>query len=170
MHVTFLPPNTTSKLQPLDAGVIAYVKAMYRRRLLFRVFDNIDAGRKSIYHVDILTAMRWTVEEWESCPATVIKNCFSHCFKQDCQAIEELEAELQAKTLQNMERDAKEHGIAYTKTGIQNLLNPGDEDNVVEDLNYDELVREVAGLPEECEAQCGTEEQNEVEEDVYTIE
>ena len=40
----------------------------------------------------------------------------------------------------------------------------------MEDLNYDELVREVAGLPEECEAQCGTEEQNEVEEDVYTIE
>ena len=34
VHVEFLPPNTTSKVQPLDAGIIAWVKKMYRRRLL----------------------------------------------------------------------------------------------------------------------------------------
>ena len=61
--IFFLPPNTTSKLQPLDAGIIATVKGMYRRRLLFRVFENVEAGRTSIYNIDVLTAIRWITEE-----------------------------------------------------------------------------------------------------------
>eukprot|EP00171_Calliarthron_tuberculosum_P022968 IDg22968t1 len=51
VEVHFLPPNTTSKIQLLDAGIIAALKAKFRRKLLFRVFYNIDAGRKSIYNV-----------------------------------------------------------------------------------------------------------------------
>ena len=58
VDVRFLPPNTTSRLQPLDSGVIATFKAKFRGRLLFRVFENIDVGKESIYSIDILTAMR----------------------------------------------------------------------------------------------------------------
>ena len=31
VEIEFLPPNTTSKLQPLDAGIIAEMKVLYRR-------------------------------------------------------------------------------------------------------------------------------------------
>lgn len=50
----FMSPKTTSKIQPLDGSVIAWVKARYRRRLLLLVLDNIDVGMKSVYNVDIL--------------------------------------------------------------------------------------------------------------------
>lgn len=33
VELLFLPPNTTSRLQPLNAGIIAAVKAKYRRCL-----------------------------------------------------------------------------------------------------------------------------------------
>lgn len=79
-RVIFLPPNTTSRIQPLDAGIIAWVRRRYRRRLLFGVFENIESGKKSIYNGDILTAIRWAYEEWSACPSEVIQNCFRHCF------------------------------------------------------------------------------------------
>ena len=81
--VRFLPVNTTSRLQPLDGGVIATFKATLRRRLLFRLFENIDFGKKSIYSIDILTAMRWVKEEWEMLPNSCIANSFEHCFGTD---------------------------------------------------------------------------------------
>lgn len=168
VRVEFLPPNTTSKVQPLDAGIIAWVKSRFRRRLLFRVFDNIDAGKKSIYNIDILTAMRWTVEEWGRCPGDVIHNCFNHCFRKAGELGRDIEKEVEVETMENMQRDAYEHGGTVTQAGLQNFLNPEEEDNVLEQVNYDDLVREVAGIEDdeaEQEEQIVT-----AEEDFYTIE
>ena len=38
------PPNCTSKLQPLDQGIICNLKVHYRKKLLQRVLANIDEG------------------------------------------------------------------------------------------------------------------------------
>lgn len=37
-RIIFLPSNTASKVQHLDAGIIVWVKAKYQKPLLFRVF------------------------------------------------------------------------------------------------------------------------------------
>ena len=37
-----LPPNTTSKLQPMDAGIIAWLKQTNKYPLLARLLDIID--------------------------------------------------------------------------------------------------------------------------------
>lgn len=58
--IKFLPPKITKKVQPFYAGIMAWVNAKYNRRLLFRTFDNINVGKKSIYIVDnvnVLMAM-----------------------------------------------------------------------------------------------------------------
>lgn len=65
VRVQFQPPNTTRKVQLLDAGIIAWVKAKYKGGLFLCVFGNIDMGPKSIYNADVLTAMRWTSEAWK---------------------------------------------------------------------------------------------------------
>lgn len=41
--ILFLPPNTTSKLQPMDAGIIAALKRSYRKFQYKRAFDALEA-------------------------------------------------------------------------------------------------------------------------------
>ncbi|XP_022843299.1 ARS-binding protein 1-like [Olea europaea var. sylvestris] len=53
VELFFLPPNTTSKIQPCDAGIIQAFKAHYRRRF----YSSILQGLKT----------------------TTIANCFRHC-------------------------------------------------------------------------------------------
>lgn len=79
---------------------------MYRRRLLFSTFENIDAGRKSMYNVEILTAMRWMAEKWSACPKHVIRICSMHCFKQrDTTETENGIQDDEKETIDSMARD-----------------------------------------------------------------
>jgi hypothetical protein len=61
LDIEFLPPNTTSKLQPLDAGIIAAFKQHYRRRQLSHIVNLVEDGRQSDpYNIDQLRGMRWS--------------------------------------------------------------------------------------------------------------
>ena len=42
MKLVFLPPNTTSRLQPCDAGIIATLKGLYRKWLLRHILAEMD--------------------------------------------------------------------------------------------------------------------------------
>ena len=44
VEVVFMPPNTTSLIQPLDQGVIAAFKAYYTRRCMQRLYAALDAN------------------------------------------------------------------------------------------------------------------------------
>lgn len=45
MQLEFLPPNTTSLLQPMDQGVIRTLKHLYRSRMLSRMVLCVDNGK-----------------------------------------------------------------------------------------------------------------------------
>ena len=44
----FLPPNTTSLMQPMDMGVIHNLKAFYRSRLNIRIITALDADEDTL--------------------------------------------------------------------------------------------------------------------------
>lgn len=73
-----LPPNTTSKVQPMDAGIIAAFKRHYRRLHLQSALDRDEAGETNLYKVDQLTAMRWSLLAWSEVSSTTIESCFRH--------------------------------------------------------------------------------------------
>src|SRR5947207_13801818 len=54
LEVIFLPSNTTSKLQSMNAGIISAFKRHYRKRQLQHAIDMIENG-KSSYKIDQLT-------------------------------------------------------------------------------------------------------------------
>lgn len=78
-HITikFFPANTTSKIQPLDQGVIRNFKANYRRQLV----QHIIASSKTAYSADdvvitALDAVCWIDNAWKSITESTIRNTF----------------------------------------------------------------------------------------------
>lgn len=64
--------------------------------------------------------------ECENCPTEVIHNCFTHCIKQDGKdgkENEKTEEEREKDTINSMERDAIEYGVAVSKRNLNNVLN-----------------------------------------------
>ena len=97
IKIVFLPKNTTSRLQPLDAGIIRNFKVKYRKRLVKFVLSRIqeDASATEIVKgVDVLMAIRWIQDAWKEVTNSTIKNCFEKCgIKRDDESIEVLEAD-----------------------------------------------------------------------------
>lgn len=70
IHVIFLPKNTTSRLHPLDSGVIACIKKRYSRFMVTRALNFIDSGvTTNLYDVDVFLAT-------QKIPRRVINNCW----------------------------------------------------------------------------------------------
>lgn len=78
--IIFLPKNATSRVQPLDAGIIKNFKVMYRRLLLQHVLALIDQTTLSASEiaksVDLLTAIRFVKRAWNDVQRSTIRNCF----------------------------------------------------------------------------------------------
>lgn len=76
IEIAFLPLNTTSALQPMDQGIIQFVKTKYRRCVLERMLLCHDVGKQ--YDMNLLSAVSILAYMWKNTPAHVIANCFRH--------------------------------------------------------------------------------------------
>ena len=75
IELIFLPPNTTSKTQPMDQGVIRSLKAFYRASLIGRYIADIDQG-KDPKLPNILEAMILLTAAWDRVSSVTLVNCF----------------------------------------------------------------------------------------------
>ena len=79
IRIIFLPPNTTSMLQPLDLGIIQNFKVHYLTLFLRFVLSKIDASEMAsefTKSVSILHAIRWIAQAWEADQPETVKKCF----------------------------------------------------------------------------------------------
>ena len=75
IRIEFLQPNTTSKSQPMDQGVIRSLKAKYRRHVIRKFISSLDAG-KGLPTVSILEAMLMLTSAWGEVTRETVQNCF----------------------------------------------------------------------------------------------
>ena len=82
IKIVFLPKNTTSRLPPLDAGIIQSFKTKYRKKLMryviARISDDLTAS-EIVKGIDILQVITWVADSWEEVSVETIKNCFAKC-------------------------------------------------------------------------------------------
>ena len=71
IKIVLLPPNTTSKTQPLDCRIIANLKAKYRKKHYFSVYTNQNKNWKPSIHDAILMM----AISWNEISAETIINC-----------------------------------------------------------------------------------------------
>jgi hypothetical protein len=77
IKLIFLPPNTTSVLQPMDMGVIHAIKCLYRvkvaRKLLALIETKPNPTPKDI---DLYDALIMLKQSWDEISVETVKNCF----------------------------------------------------------------------------------------------
>lgn len=89
--VVFLPPNTTSHLQPLDVGIIRNVKFHFLSLLVRWLLAKIEQKGANL-KID-LDAIHFLAMPWDRVKSKVITNCFKKCgffgACDDAQSVEE---------------------------------------------------------------------------------
>jgi len=82
VKLLFLPANTSSKLQPLDQGIIQSFKLLYRRRILSSLVARMDEGinvEHLIKKITVADAVTWTKFAWDLVGENTVKMCFNIC-------------------------------------------------------------------------------------------
>ena len=70
-----LPPNTTSKTQPMDQGVIRSLKAKYRKNIVRKIIQSVEK-KKTLPKISLLQVMQILVSAWDALLTQTIVNCF----------------------------------------------------------------------------------------------
>lgn len=109
VELFFLPPNTTSKSQPLDAGIIHSIKCFYRKNLLNKVLccyeNDID------FNFNLIDALYLLTKSWEAVTISTIVNCFGHV------------GFLSNLSNQNLQEDKEAVEDIYSHEKLKNILN-----------------------------------------------
>ncbi|CAB4068344.1 unnamed protein product [Lepeophtheirus salmonis] len=67
VKAVFFPPNTTSHLQPMDAGIIQNVKLVYKMSMLRSILvamDDCNTASELTKNITILDAIHWLENVW----------------------------------------------------------------------------------------------------------
>ncbi|KAJ1520378.1 hypothetical protein ONE63_003513 [Megalurothrips usitatus] len=94
IKLIFLPKNTTSKLQPMDQGIIKNIKHYYRTRLVHRLINFIgrpNVQKKDCY-INLFQAMHFLQWSWSQVTQETISNCFRRAGFREVRAEEVLPA------------------------------------------------------------------------------
>jgi hypothetical protein len=108
----YLPPNNTSRLQPLDQGIIKAFKAAYRRYYADNMVQHFNQNGVAPQRLDILQAIHLIARTWDSISTETIVNCWR-------------KAGICGQDYQNQERtldDQLQHFVALQRTDCQIAL------------------------------------------------
>ncbi|CAH2088978.1 unnamed protein product [Euphydryas editha] len=79
--LVFLPPNTTSVLQPMDQGIIRALKLHFRKNHVLKMIHLLDGrGSSSVEYpkITVLDAILMIQDAWTQLKQGTIFNCYKH--------------------------------------------------------------------------------------------
>jgi hypothetical protein len=145
VRLLYLPPNTTSMLQPLDAGIIRSFKCHYKEILIQGYLDSLEKLNK-IEVPNVKTAIIMITKAWDSVKNTTIRNCWHHCkFLDEHQFNQEVDNEIKTKVAAMNSQLKKLDEFAFSG---EEFLTIDDTVNC-EELSNEEIVKLVTCVDNE---------------------
>lgn len=133
IELAFLPPTTTSHIQPLDQGIIKTFKTIYRSKILRRLLLWVEAKKDlQSFGITIFDCVQLSSRAWSEVDTQTIVNCFHHAgFQHDPFP----------ETIDNSATGTSESTLNETRNIFTFLANNFGMDGCLEDfLGVDELV------------------------------
>nr|XP_012152158.1 PREDICTED: jerky protein homolog-like [Megachile rotundata] len=172
-ELMYLPPNTTSLIQPMDQGVIAKFKVLYRHKILRRILQ-YEKGVTDFYRLfNIKECINFVEEAWTNITANNIRNSWNKILGRDGRegGIEEDENARELDVSVHSALSDVIHtisGESTTHEECQEMLEALTNDENVNEQNMDEVLtqeeEEEEEEQEEAEKVNEHEEQNRMEE------
>jgi hypothetical protein len=138
----YLSPNTSSKIQPCNAGIIHTFKAYYRHRFNNQLLSRIERSVADPEKINLLDGIQNAITAWkQDVQSTTIKNCFQHCqLCLDATATQEIEPPV--KLVAELEEQI--HQFHYRNPmEIRNLLNYPDEETIASVPTDDDIKKAI---------------------------
>ena len=126
IRICWLPPNATSRYQPLDQGIIASFKVHYRRQWLAYMLQAFDSDQDPLVTMNIHLAIRWALRSWfYHVTGTTIYNCF----RKSTLLVNSisLPVQLEPSGLQQLYEQVIQSGRIHDVMSINSFLNPIEE-------------------------------------------
>ncbi|CAG8534848.1 3736_t:CDS:2, partial [Cetraspora pellucida] len=143
IKLEFLPPHTTSVIQPCDAGIIKNFKANYRKLLVKKWIDDIESG-KSFEPINVKEAIYLISDAWKQVSLMTIVNCWNKT------KILPLEMDLTAETSDNndideLEQVLEELEMSYDciKLSAEEYINVDEELQTMDTPTEESVVRDI---------------------------
>lgn len=144
MQVVFLSPNTTARIQLLDAGVIASLQLIYRAFHMDRTFDLVDVGAWSTCKVDLFKCIHALHRLSNVFTSFAINNRWAHTgiLRTDSEnsTLESKNCAVTAAENENHSVQVKKLVAPHSKMFFHVILNSPGEDGCVFALHDEELV------------------------------
>ena len=105
VKLIFFPKNTTSCLQPLDAGVIQSFKLNYRKYVnnhVLNMLTNVNTAQSNPFKsINISLVIIWIFRSWNAVGMRTISRCFLNCGFRTCTSEEQ--PSIEAADLQSVD-------------------------------------------------------------------
>ena len=127
VEVLFLPPNATSRFQPLDQGIIQNFKVYYKKQWLQYMVQTWEEEKDPLKEVNIRMALRWIIRAWDQdVSVQTIRNCYIRSTVLVPRA-NEITPALAVPDISREFREAQETGRIQDRMSLENFLNPPEE-------------------------------------------
>lgn len=163
----FLPPHVTPLIQPMDQGVIEWLKRRYRKKYVGSLLDKTEGGCSLLEAMKILNikdAIYTVASAWDEMKQTTLQKAWKKIWpslkqsdsadKDDDEPTSSTEVDLEAEendvaeTLQDLQK--LQHGVQLQLTDVEKWLTEADmAESTNEELNDDEIVAVVQSATNE---------------------
>ncbi|XP_026379338.1 CENP-B homolog protein 2-like [Papaver somniferum] len=153
VELLFLPPKTTLKTQPCDAGIIRAFKMHYCRRFYRGLLKGYELGPSNPEKINALDAMNLAISAWTiDVRASTLSNCFRHCKLRstDNTSLENLDEHTNGEFTRDLQNLIKKLGY-HNSMNVEDVQKYPEKKEVTQLLTDEEIIEKVVGTDKDVE-------------------